>query len=194
MSTVLDIGAELVAARTALGLTQTELGARLGVAQPQIARWEAAAYRNVSLERVSAVADALGVRPGELPLLAAEERAQYGDVLPGAEPEALAVVARTGADPAAIAAFASSHSISRLDIFGSALRPDFTPQSDVDVLVTYRPEAHVNLFDFEDHEKELAGLFRRRVDLVARKGIESSHNERRKRSILGSARVLYARP
>lgn len=193
MSSFLNIGAELVAARTALGLTQTELGARLGVAQPQIARWEAAAYRNVTLERVSAVADALGVQPSELPV-AAEERATYGQSLPGAEPEALAVLDRTGTDPAAIAAFASSHSISRLDIFGSALRSDFTPQSDVDVLVTYRPEARVNLFDFEDHEKELAGLFRRRVDLVAREGIESSHNERRKRSILGSARVLYARP
>jgi len=175
-------------------MTQAELGRRLGVAQPQVARWEAAAYRNVTLERVSAVAEALGVRPYEQPLLAAEPIATYETTLPGADAEGLRALARTHASPAAIAAFARTHGIERLELFGSVLRPDFTPESDVDVLVTYAPEATPTLLDLADHEAELAGLLRRRVDLVSRHGVERSENTLRREAILTSARTIYARP
>ena len=194
MTPLSDIGSQLVAARQAAGLTQAELGRRLGVAQPQVARWEAAAYRNVALERVSAVAEALGVSPGEQSLLAAEPLATYETALPGADPDALRGLARTGASAAAIAAFARSHGIERLELFGSILRSDFTPESDVDVLVTYAPGATPTLLDLVGHETELAGLLRRRVDLVSRRGIERSQNTIRREAILTSARTIYARP
>ena len=61
MGGLLDIGPLLVRARTARGLSQRELGERLGVVQQQIARWEACEYRTASLERLSRVADVLGV-------------------------------------------------------------------------------------------------------------------------------------
>lgn len=194
MTPLSDIGSQLVAARQSAGITQAELGRRLGVAQPQVARWEAAEYRNVALERVSAVAEALGVEPGYQPLLAAEPTATYKAALPGADAEALRALARTHTSPAAVAAFARTHGIERLELFGSVLRPDFTPESDVDVLVTYALESTPTLFDLVDHETELAGLFGRPVDLVSRRGIESSENVARRSRILDSARILYARP
>jgi len=77
MTRISDIGATLVTARRAAGITQAELGRHLGVAQPQVARWEAAEYRNVSLERVSLVAEALGVDSPDLLPLTAETPALY---------------------------------------------------------------------------------------------------------------------
>lgn len=195
MTRLSDIGTALVAARQAAGLTQAELGRRLGVAQPQVARWEAAAYRNVALERVSTVAEALGfdIAAPNLPL-AAEAAATYETTLPGADAEALRALTRTRTSPASLAAFARTHGIERLELFGSVLRPDFTPESDVDVLVTYAPEATPSLLDLVDHETELAGLLRRRVDLVSRRGIERSQNTIRREAILTTARTIYARP
>ncbi|MDO8846815.1 MAG: helix-turn-helix domain-containing protein [Coriobacteriia bacterium] len=185
----------MIAARQTAGITQAELGRRLGVAQPQVARWEAAAYRNVALERVSAVAEALGfdIAAPDLPL-AAEAPGTYETTLPGADAEALRALARTRTSPAALAAFARTHGIERLELFGSVLRPDFTPESDVDVLVTYAPDRVPSLFRLVDHETELAGLLRRRVDLVSRRGIERSENTIRREAILTTARTIYARP
>jgi|GEM_PF-367906 len=195
MSELLDIGSALVNARRAAGLSQADLGRRLGVAQPQIARWEGARYRNVSLERVSAVAEALGVTgPATAATLAAEAPAAYGVALTGLEPPAARALTRTGADPASIAAFARSHDIERLELFGSVLRPDYGENSDVDVLVTYAEGAEPSLLDLEDHALELCGILRRRVDLHTRRGIERSANRSRKRSILDDAKTLYARP
>lgn len=176
-------------------MTQADLGRCLGVSQPQIARWEAAVYRNVTLERVGAVAEALGVgtQLPDLPI-AAEAPAAYATALPGAEPEALRALARTGAPPAAVAAFARSHNIERLDLFGSVLGPDFGPGSDIDVLVTYDHDAAPSLFDLTDHETELAAILGRATDLVSRPGIERSENYLRRRKILAEARTLYARP
>jgi uncharacterized protein len=197
MVSLLDIGSQLVAARLARGMSQRTLGELLGVKQQQIARWEACAYRSASFERVAAVAEKLGVDAPTAeaqPLLAAEAVAQYGTTLPGGDPEALSALSRTGAPAGALAAFARSHGIARLELFGSVLTSDFAADSDVDVLVTYDPDRRPSLFDAADHEAELSGIFRRPVDLVSRAGVESSGNGVRKREILGSARILYARP
>jgi uncharacterized protein len=196
MTSLLDIGSQLVAVRLARGMSQRTLGELLGVKQQQIARWEACEYRSASLERVATVARALGVdaTPEAQPLLAAEAVATYGTTLPGSDPEALSALSRTGAPAGALAAFARSHGIARLELFGSVLTSDFAADSDVDVLVTYNPHRRPSLFDAADHEAELSGIFRRPVDLVSRAGVESSGNEVRKREILSSARTLYARP
>jgi len=61
MGHLLDIGWQLVAARRARGMSQRELGARVGVAQQQIARWETSGYRTASLGRTDSVARTLGL-------------------------------------------------------------------------------------------------------------------------------------
>lgn len=194
MTSLSDIGPLLVETRRALGITQAELGQRLGVSQPQVARWETAKYRNVSLERVSAVAQVLGVgSPTPLPL-AAEAPATYETTLPGADADALRALARTRAPADAVAAFARSHGIERLELFGSVLTSAFGPESDVDVLATYASDRVPSLLELADHETELAAILRRPVDLITRPGIERSENPRRRSRILKSVRTLYARP
>ncbi len=79
-----------------------------------------------------------------------------------------------------------------LAVFGSALREDFDANSDVDLLVTFAPDADWSLLDHVKMQHELADLLGRSVDLVSRRAIESSHNPIRKREILGSARTVYA--
>lgn len=65
----------------------------------------------------------------------------------------------------AIAAFCQRHRIRRLALFGSVLRDDFGPDSDVDVLVEYEPGAVVTLLDMAGQEIELGAIIGRRVDL-----------------------------
>jgi len=195
MNRLSDIGFDLVTARRALGITQRELGERVGVTQPQIARWEASRYRSTSLERVDQIAQELGYEIDATPsLLAAESRAAYLAAMPGADPSALDAVRHLSASPQAIAAFARSHSVDRLDLFGSVLTERFGAMSDVDILVTYAPGKTPSLLDMADHETELAGLLHRPVDLVSRAAVERSPNVVRRSEILESARTLYARP
>jgi uncharacterized protein len=68
-------------------------------------------------------------------------------------------------DPVAIEAFCTRHDITRLSFFGSVLRDDFGPDSDVDVLVEFDPDRQVTLFDLTRMENELSRLLGRRVDL-----------------------------
>lgn len=61
--------------------------------------------------------------------------------------------------------FCRRHQIRKLAFFGSVLRDDFTPESDVDVLVELEPDAKVGLFGFAGIENELSHLIGRKVDL-----------------------------
>ncbi|MGE0719878.1 MAG: nucleotidyltransferase family protein [Alphaproteobacteria bacterium] len=90
-------------------------------------------------------------------------------------------------------AFCRRWGIQELSVFGSALRADFRPDSDVDVLVTFLPHAAWSLWDLARMEEELGGLVGRRVDLQTRRAIETSRNWMRRDAILGSARTIYAR-
>ena len=65
----------------------------------------------------------------------------------------------------AIRAFCERNHIRRLALFGSVLREDFGPESDVDVLVEFLPGARVSLFDMEAMQIELSGQIGRAVDL-----------------------------
>ncbi len=65
------------------------------------------------------------------------------------------VLTRLDADPQEIAGFCRSNGIRHLAVFGSALRDDFTPESDVDLLVEFQPEQKVSLFDMARMEMEL---------------------------------------
>ena len=91
-----------------------------------------------------------------------------------------------------IEAFCKKWKIRELALFGSALRDDFRPDSDVDFLVSFSPSAAWGLLDHAAMERELAEIVGRSVDLVSRKAVERSHNWIRRRAILESAQVLYA--
>jgi predicted nucleotidyltransferase len=88
----------------------------------------------------------------------------------------------------AIAELCRRHRIRHLGLFGSVLRDDFGPESDVDVLVEFEPDAQVGLFALIDIQDELAALLDRRVDLVPRQGLK--HVIRA--SVLASEQVVYA--
>jgi hypothetical protein len=81
--------------------------------------------------------------------------------------------------------------ITELALFGSALREDFTPESDLDILVTFDPEASWSLLDHVRMEQELAALLGRDIDLLTKRSVERSHNPIRRQEILGTAEVIY---
>jgi predicted nucleotidyltransferase len=87
---------------------------------------------------------------------------------------------------AAIADFCRRWKVTEFALFGSVLRDDFGPDSDVDVLVSFSPEARHTLFDLVRMEDELREAFGRRVDLVTRRAVERSTNAWRRDAILGS--------
>lgn len=94
-------------------------------------------------------------------------------------------------DEQALRAFCERWRITELALFGSALRPDFRAESDVDVLVTFAPDAHWSLLDLATMEDELSAIVQRSVDLVSRRGVEQSPNWIIRREILSSAEVIY---
>lgn len=91
-----------------------------------------------------------------------------------------------------LAEFCRHWKITEFSLFGSALRADFGPKSDVDVLVSFSPDAHWTFFDLANMQQELEGIFDRPVDLISRRGLESSRNYIRRKAILESAEVIYA--
>lgn len=90
-----------------------------------------------------------------------------------------------------IAAFCKRWKIAEFSIFGSALSASFRPDSDVDVLVTFAPEAKVSLFEMAQMQDELKLIFGRDVDLITKDGLERSHNYLRKKAILEAAQVIH---
>ena len=91
-----------------------------------------------------------------------------------------------------LADFCRRWKIRRFALFGSVLRDDFGPDSDVDCLVDFAPDADWSLLDVIRAEQELSELIGRPVDLVERPVVERSENWIRRRSILESARTIYA--
>jgi len=81
--------------------------------------------------------------------------------------------------------------ITEFALFGSVLRKDFRQDSDVDVLVTFAPDAHWGLFDHVAMEEALSAVVGRKVDLVSRRAIERSANWIRRNAILGTAEPYY---
>lgn len=87
-----------------------------------------------------------------------------------------------------IANFCRQHQIRWLALFGSVLRDDFGPVSDVDVLVEFEPEVRLGLMAYAGIQRELSELFQRPVDLVTRDGLKPLI----KQAVLDSAQVIYA--
>jgi hypothetical protein len=94
-------------------------------------------------------------------------------------------------DSDSLGEFSRKWSISELAVFGSVLRDDFGPESDVDFLATFAPHAQWSLLDHVRMQEELAEIVGRQVDLVTRRAVENSRNPIRRRAILESAQVLH---
>ncbi len=88
------------------------------------------------------------------------------------------------------AAFCRRNGIKRLALFGSVLRDDFTPESDVDVLVEFEPGNTPGL-KFITMQDELSEIYGRRVDLHTFRGVESNPNWLLRKDILDSAQAVY---
>jgi uncharacterized protein len=86
-----------------------------------------------------------------------------------------------------IVEFCHRHPIAKLSLFGSVLRDDFGPESDVDMLVEFIPESRITYFDLAGMELELTEMVGRKVDLRTPK--ELSRYFRQK--VLDSAQTIY---
>jgi predicted nucleotidyltransferase len=91
-------------------------------------------------------------------------------------------------DQARIAEFCRRWKVVELSLFGSVLREDFRPDSDVDVLVEFEPGASVEFIDLEDMAAELAALVGRPVDVVTKKWLKPRVRD----EVLNSSMVVYA--
>ena len=88
--------------------------------------------------------------------------------------------------------FCERWKVSEFAIFGSVLREDYQPDSDIDVLVTFAPGVRYSLFDLVDMEDELKKLFGRNVDMVEKEAIIQSENYIRRKNIFENIEVIYA--
>jgi predicted nucleotidyltransferase len=88
----------------------------------------------------------------------------------------------------ALEAFCRRRHIRRLSLFGSVVRGDFRPDSDMDVLVEFEPGARIGFLALSRMQRELTDLFRRPVDLVPRAGLKPTIRAH----ILEQEKVLYA--
>lgn len=102
------------------------------------------------------------------------------------------MTARIAIPTEGIAAFCERWQVTELALFGSVLRDDFGPDSDIDVLVSFEDSARHTLLDLARMEEELKALFGREVDLVSRRGIERSSNQLRREAVLDTAEAIYA--
>jgi len=87
-----------------------------------------------------------------------------------------------------IASFCKRHKVQKLAFFGSVVRDDFSLESDVDVLVEFKPEAEVGLFDLYEMEQELSQILGvRKVDLNTFQSLSRHFRQK----ILQEAEVCY---
>ncbi len=93
---------------------------------------------------------------------------------------------------AQIDSFCRRWQVVELSLFGSVVREDFGPDSDVDLLVQFQPQARHTLIDMARMEQELSRIFGRDVDLVERSAVEQSRNHIRRKAILQSAEPIHA--
>jgi len=91
-----------------------------------------------------------------------------------------------------IADFCRRWKIQRLSVFGSAALGQLRPDSDIDLLVTFRPDADWTMFDHYRMENQLTELLAREVDLVNIRALEENPNPIYRKEILASAKEIYA--
>jgi predicted nucleotidyltransferase len=80
------------------------------------------------------------------------------------------------------------YSIKELSVFGSSIRNDFKPDSDIDLLIEFSDSSQISLFDLLDIEEYFEKLTKRPVDVVEPAGLKNPY---RRESILKSKEILY---
>jgi uncharacterized protein len=88
--------------------------------------------------------------------------------------------------------FCQKWQVTEFALFGSVLRDDFRPDSDIDILITFSPTAKRGLAETLQMRDELQAIFNRKIDLIVKAAIERSENWLRRKNILESAQVIYA--
>ncbi len=88
--------------------------------------------------------------------------------------------------------FCHKWQVTEFALFGSILRDDFRPDSDIDVLISLSPSFKRGLTETLQMRDELQVIFQRNVDLIIKSAIERSENWLRRKSILQSAQIIYA--
>ena len=91
----------------------------------------------------------------------------------------------------AIAQFCQRWQIREFYVFGSVLREDFRPDSDIDVMVSFEADAPWGVLELVRMKRELETLLGRKVDLLTKKAIEQSHNWIRRQEILDTAQLIH---
>ncbi len=84
--------------------------------------------------------------------------------------------------------FCQRYDVQRMALFGSVLSKNFRPDSDVDVLVAFAPNAHIGFLTLSRMQRELSELFKRPVDLVPMDGLKPVIRD----SVLSNIEVVYA--
>ncbi len=100
---------------------------------------------------------------------------------------------RLGLSKSEIEGFCKRWHIIKLEIFGSAVRDDFSDTSDIDLLVEFDPSYQRTLSDQIKIQAEIEEIFLRPVDLIVRKTIQNSPNPYKRSSILSSAKEIYVK-
>lgn len=97
-------------------------------------------------------------------------------------------VSELGFSMEALITLCQRYRVRELALFGSARRADFSAESDIDWLVEFEPDAQVGFMTLSRMQRELAAIFKRRVDLVPKRGLKPLIRQ----AVLESAEVLYA--
>lgn len=91
-----------------------------------------------------------------------------------------------------ITEFCHKWQVTEFALFGSVLRDDFRADSDIDILISFSPNAKRGLTETLQMRDELQVIFQRKVDLIVKVAIERSENWLRRKNILESAQIIYA--
>jgi uncharacterized protein len=91
-------------------------------------------------------------------------------------------------DDAELANLCRRYQVRELSVFGSAARGEMRPDSDIDLLVEFLPDAQVDLVDFAGLMLDLSRLLGRKVDLVSKNGLKPLIRD----TVLEEARLVYA--
>lgn len=87
--------------------------------------------------------------------------------------------------------FCNRWNIKEFAVFGSILREDFRPDSDIDVMVSFAPGNSWRVDAILEMKEELQKIFGRRVDLVERRLVENNPNYIRRKHILNNLETIY---
>lgn len=94
---------------------------------------------------------------------------------------------RVAADQRAVEDFCRAHGVREMSVFGSVLRDDFGPESDIDVLVEFLPQIRTSLFRLVEMQDEPTGIFGRQVDLVTKPSLHPDIRD----TVLRGREVIY---